>query len=508
MKAVLVVSLFLLLLAARALANEVVFPVLREVRVVPAVESEGITLKGVEARLRAEFVGRPLAMADLEAMSEAVLSFYQKAGRPVTAVDFLPGEEEGVLEVVIREGRVGRVLTELPEHVNAGVIERGFRLKPGELLRQEALDEETAWLNRHPYRKAQLLASPGEGFGEADLLFRFSNPRPWRAFANYSNSGARGLDLHRFSVGGSYWLPTDHVVQGQAIFGRSVDEFQAYSVGYEMPLHRWRQLVAVRLSWASVESETASSVSGGESFRVEGAYTIPLSTSGGFEQALSFGFDSLQTDSFLFFLGTAFPSEELQIVQGYLRYEASRKTESDRLDLKLGAYLHPGEWLGLTDESAFASYDPEAERNAFYVNGEASYLRQLPEDLSLLVRMRGQVSPHRLFPSQRMAFGATEGLRSFEPRSFLADSGWNGSVEVRSPAWEWSEAQVQAGVFSDWGYLSFQKETAVEEDGEWQAAVGANLAMEWDGGFSLSISQGFSLEERGAFTSVSATWRF
>ena len=183
----------------------------------PAVECLGLTIDNQDelAQSLAGFLGRPLTTGGLDAVIVRILRHYESNDRPVVEV-WAPQQSlaDGLLTLEVIEGTIGAVGIETAGVFNDELLGSAIRLDHGGLLRASELQAHLDWYNRNPFRPVALYAAPGIGQGEADLVFSFSERRPWRFYGGYENTGAEVAGENRYFAGVNWGnaLGKDHVI--------------------------------------------------------------------------------------------------------------------------------------------------------------------------------------------------------------------------------------------------------------------------------------------------------
>ncbi len=76
-----------------------------------------------------------------------------------------------------------------------------LRVKEGDLLTRDGIDDEIHRLNRHPGRRADVTIAPTDQPGEVIVDYLLTEPRPWTVYAQLSNTGTDSTDVWRERFG-------------------------------------------------------------------------------------------------------------------------------------------------------------------------------------------------------------------------------------------------------------------------------------------------------------------
>ncbi|MGJ8724452.1 MAG: ShlB/FhaC/HecB family hemolysin secretion/activation protein [Roseibacillus sp.] len=472
---------------------------------------EGVIFSGLtvarqeELRMRLQFfLNRPLTEQALLTLTELVVSHYEENDRPVVEVWVPPQDEndQQTLTVRVIEGKVGQVQLREPRYFDSGRLAPALWAKNGRLLRSSDLTATTSWLSRNPFRKAELFVAAGSGEGEADLVFALDEKRPWRGYVGYENTGTEVTGESRFLLGGIWGnaFGFDHIVAYQATLGSDLDQFQAHGLSWEAPIHHRHEFLRLTSSWAEVSSEAMTNLGSadieGSSFQVALSYGRQV-IRGDWQGEFSGGLEFKRSDTFLTFSDQVDLSSDspVEVVQFRLNAQLQKaaKTESGwNTDLRVSLVASPGGFSGRNTDGEFASYRAGADASYLYLRGNGQWSRGW-KDWTLLVRAEAQVASGALLPSEQLGMGGMRTVRGYREREFLADSGWWGSVEARSPAWRsqfWEkEFSVQGLFFVDHGFTWREG-----EDAEQLFSLGLGARAQW-GGATLRADLGVPLTE-------------
>lgn len=389
----------------------------------------------------AQFIGRPLHEGGLDRITDLIVDHYDAHDHPVLDV-FVPEQDlsKGVLRIEITVGRLGAVGLEKTKHFNNDLLADSVMLSRGELLRSSRLQAQQDWLNRNPFRSAQMYAAPGDGFAEADILYSFEERYPLRAYLGYDNTGTPSVGRNRWFAGVNWGngFGQDHLVSYQFTMGDALSDFQAHAVLWEIPLHARHHFLRFTGAWAEVNSSSTSGgilvEAEGASWQASGAYGIQLPRWKGFTQEITAGVEFKTTDNFLVFGGTTPGGAVVDVVQARIDYLASRRSEKDALQISASLVASPGGLSSRNEDANFEAFRAGASADYFYGRVKATWLRRLPEAWTLRVAGQAQWANGPLLPIEQLAFGGRDSVRGYDERIALADSGYHVSAEIRTPA--------------------------------------------------------------------------
>jgi hemolysin activation/secretion protein len=164
----------------------------REIRFEPA--SQLLAAAELQA-LAAPYTGRTLRLSELRELVAKVNALYRAKG-VVTAQASLPPQDvtEGVVRILLTEGRVGRIAIQGNASTREDYITERLSLQPQMLVQLPQLEQDLLRFNRS--NDAQLKADlvPGQALGQTDLALTLSEPKrdELRLFVDNTGSSATG----------------------------------------------------------------------------------------------------------------------------------------------------------------------------------------------------------------------------------------------------------------------------------------------------------------------------
>lgn len=432
-----------------------------EVRQGVYVDSSGLWLLHSQAfrGVVGPYLGGPVSIRRLNEMVQDIIRFYRRNDQPVVDVS-VPEQDitEGMVQVVVTEGRIGHVRVEGARYFNPWVLLRESCMTQGSPIYESMLLEDLRWLNRNPFREVDLELTPGTARGTTDVVYNVRDRKPLRVYMGYDDTGTRPTGLERtfygFNWGNAFWR--DHQLGYQFTGSSDFKKLNAHSFVYSIPLLN-RDTVDFWGSYAEVSSPFAVPfTSDGQAWQAAFRYNHELCPRGYndiYRHRLVSGFDFKVTNTNLEFGGiNVFPSSA-DIPQFVLGYRGGWADGYAGMSMGVdGVYGFSGLAGGNTDAD-YQTIRAGAQADYFYSRAWWERRWWLPLDWTFVTRMTGQVAEGNLLPSEQLGFGGFDSVRGYDMRLVNGDSGYLGSVELRTPAMNLGLAndQLQFLTFLDYG---------------------------------------------------------
>lgn len=405
----------------------------------------GVTIKGDLPLLRQpEFealakmmLGRSVSMADLNSFIKQLVLFYRDNDRPV--VDALVPEQDittGVIQIVVIEGRLGKVKAEGNRWFKSEFIERQVRLRPGEGIGANKLLKDLEWVNANPFRRVDLVFTPGTAVGTTDIVLKTEDRFPVRVYAGYEDSGNDLTGDERW-VAGVNWgnaFFQDHQFNYQFTTSSDFNMLRAHSGSYLIPLP-WRHNFTVFGSIAQSAAEIPPSFDlSGDSWQLGFRYKAPLPDFKNFRHEVQLGYDFKQSSNDLDF-GTARLSQtRTDISQMVFGYTANYRDPWGNTAASATLTYSPGNHTGNNKNPDFQLARGLSESDYHYIRFQANRLNRLPWEFTTSHSFTYQLSSENLLSSEQLSVGGYSSVRGYDEREITnADEGWLMSHEFRTP---------------------------------------------------------------------------
>ena len=447
------------------------------------------------------WIGQPLTQGDLVEIADTVLVHYDAEGYPVVSID-APEQDlaAGSLRLQVQIGRIGKVGVKKPKYGNPKSISKGLKLRGGDVLTREDLDEQLSWFGRTVFRQPQLLVSPGYEPATADLLIVLAEDKPWNATLGFDNSGTEELGKERFTFGFAGITPNEHVIGWQTVLGSPVSSMQAHALGWEIPFQKLHQALQLDAVYAKVFTRSMNSglpvENHGNSWSAGAMQKFFLPSLGKWRQRLAAGVEVKSTDQFLLFGGSQFTPGEVRLVNGRVNYGLGRTWENGACTLDTSIIHAPGNLIPGNDDADFQAYDPNASSNYLIWRAAGSGWWSPGNDWRIALRGSAQLANSTLLPVEQYAVGGYQTVRGLPEREFFADDGWEASLEIYTPA-------IVMKSMMRMRFLAFHDQATLKNHGEdsfWVAGAGVGVRLSLTDHVDFRLDQGWRLDDHGAQT--------
>lgn len=403
-----------------------------------------LTDPAAQAEIR-KYLGLPVSEILLGSLRAAVMKYYASIDHPFTTVT-VPKQDvtDGVVQIIVVEGKLGKVSVEGNDWFSAGEYESAVRLKPGQPINNAELSADTDWLNQNQYHHVVIVAQPGVEFGTTDLVVRAQDRRPITFNAGFDDTGTKSTSLYRMSTGfdwgDAFWRGDDLNYEFTA--APDPDRLSQHSLSYTFNLP-WHDSLSLSGSYATTNSLPSGIINTtGVTGTASPRYNMLLPTVWGIRQSLSLGYDFKTTNNNILFGGVSvFPSTS-EVDQFSATYSAGLADPYGATNATLLIVGSPGGLTPLNNSIAFQAQQAGAVANYVYTRVTLDRLTDLPQGFSWHSRLTGQLSSAILLPSEQLVFGGFQSIRGFVEQGVTRDEGVTWQNELRLPTLEAGTARL------------------------------------------------------------------
>lgn len=457
--------------------------------------------------LRAYF-NLPINKGLIIAIRDDLLSYFKAHGLPMIVIEVPPQDiTTGVLQIVVYESRVDQVKITGARYYPESQIAQMIRQHPGDVVNSNILLKDIDWINRSPYRHADLIMEPGGKENTTNLEVRISDKFPLRVYAGVDNTGNRATGHNRL-FGGFSWANVfhlDHTFSYQGTVSSNFDQFVSHTLNYVAPLS-YRHVLMFYGGYAQVKPEIEGFHSRGTSTQVSGRYQIPF---GNFEnsvlQEFTVGADYKNTNNNLILLSAGeipIITSHVEYVQFMTGYSFGKQTGKHTISLNLQAFGSPGSALGDSSNEKFSDLRLGAKNFYLYGRFAGSYT-YTGETLTFYCMERMQFATNPLLPPEQYGVGGYDTVRGYREREVNADDTVIVNLELRSPKTElfsmlWKSKkkyrdELMVYGFVDYAYTNELKTMPGEDKRQQLCSIGPGLKYNFEPFFSMRIDWGIRL---------------
>lgn len=443
---------------------------------------------------------------------KAISKFYYDYNDPFVIVT-IPDQDPstGVLQVIIIHAKIGQINYEGNKWTSDKKLNQCIRSKPGEEINLSRLDRSLYNLNRNPFRRVDLIYSPGSEPGTTDLTMVVNDRRPIRIYAGFNNSGVDNTDRQRWLTGitwGDVW-GIDHILSIQYLAAFSIKRFQAITLQYAAPF-QWGHSLNIYGGYSLLNAKLPypSMKSRGKSYQGSLRYSIPYCTTKGNTGEGFVGFDVKGTNNTLEY------SERFQnfsnivnLTQAVVGFNQTIERESWRIDLMAELDWSPGRIIANQTNARYEALRPDAKNHWVIVRGSFKYLQNIIKNLKFYLYTRGQIASQNLLPSEQLGLGGYDTVRGYTERQLNYDSGLITTAEIRFFDFSlskgiWKNRLQDSGhfvLFADYGYGHNHNLLPSEPDSDYLLGVGPGIRYTLQPMITASLDWGIKLHHNSIF---------
>ena len=450
------------------------------------------------------FIGKPLTRGSVQQLGSIVAEWYRQKKYPFVDVSVPAGQDvtNGVVQVVVAESRMGKLMTRGNYWFSDHLLERNVRVQPGDRINIGDLEEDKNWINQNPFRLVNIVASRGDEPGVTDLTIDTVVEKfPVRGYVGYANSGTPLLGHDRWNLGfiwgNALWNDDQFSYQFQSsddfwhsreqINGEEVDpEFKSHTFNYAAALP-WRDKIILYGYLIDAAPKVDLGIlngllprQNGEDFSMAVRYSGRLPSTRKFDEHFEVGFEFKSSSNNLVFeaaptLAGLGGHGTTEIAQFVFEYDATQRDDYGQTELSNSLVWSPGGLTGLNNTATFfnQTLDPAIRDHYVYDHFVLTRVTGLPlggdtakslgwfGGVTAVTKFVAQVSNENLLPSEELGAGGAASVRGYDERAANGAEGVLFSQEFRTPAFSlakqllntdspWND-ETQLGVFYDFG---------------------------------------------------------
>ena len=389
-----------------------------------------ISTEDLEAVAR-EFEGRELTLEEMSELVDLVTITYQERGY-ILARAFLPKQDiqDGVLEIAVMEGNIGKIEVTGQSHYSDRVIKRYYegQLEEG-VIKEKDLERALVLTNEVPNVKTDVILKKGEKTGDVDVVVN-AKDTSWLTLGaglnfDYNNYGSPLTSQNRYGASLNlvdHKFGTELFLRG--VIGDNVEDSALFLGTYRIPVFKYGTSVELGYLRGNylVGQNLADLGFDGDTAIFGGKIVHPFIAKKNNSFKFSLGYD--HKDSRTKLQGEVSNIDELDVAYFNIDYEG--------LDRFLGKNIFNfSANFGKLD--LFADKPPTRQNpSEHYERFTLSALRiqKLYGYTNLILRGFGQATNDRMVAIEAFVIGGYGTVRGYEPATYLGDSGYTLSAEI------------------------------------------------------------------------------
>ncbi|MEM9399754.1 MAG: ShlB/FhaC/HecB family hemolysin secretion/activation protein [Verrucomicrobiota bacterium] len=475
-----------------------------------------------------KYIGQPVTLDSLDKLIDDIREFYKDKDFPVVDVA-IPEQEisEGTVQIVIIEGRLGKIVTEGNRWFGKDLLLRNMRLEQGERIKKSVLVDDIRYLNQNPFRDIDVVFEKGENYTETDIVLSTIDRLPFRFFFGYEDSGNDLTDDERwlagFNWGNAFFA--DHLLSYQTTVSPDLNGLRAHAATYTIPFFRTHELTFLG-SYSSSSGDFLNSgvkfESTGVSWQVGARYSFPLSDPQDehVRQRLTLGYDFKQTNNRFDSLGSQTSGNWIDVSQLMFAYNLSQQDDLGYTLFGFQTFYSPGNFTHNNRDEFFNQNRSQSGASYTYINSRTQRVVYLPWDFRASGIISFQFADKNLASTEQLRLGGYDSVRGYDEDEVRGDEGWLVNLELQMPAisitklfgHEALDDELRFHGFWDYGVAgaTVPLEGLTPADNENPdielSAVGMGLRYSLENYLTLRADYGFQLIDTGLNSRHSGRW--
>jgi hemolysin activation/secretion protein len=419
--------------------------------------SQGIVsdILTAEGKRRLEpFLGREISRDVLKEMRNEALSALNDQGEFAVRAEF-PKQDvsTGVVVLFVSVPTVEKLEVKGNRWEQADFYEKQTDLSEGMRFNSAKVLDQVAWLNRNPFRYAEVVVAPGKETETVDVDLLVKDRWMFRPFVGSDNTGTNLTEQTRLFTGVSWGkaFGRSDLLTYQYTTAPNRNRFYAHTGSYQIYLP-WKH----ELTFFGGFSEAHPNIPGfrhdGISVQASMRYAIPFKPLYELKQhTFTWGIDYKNLNSNVFFIESVdqvpVVANQVNISQFFFGYAWKKQMMAVKAEL----LISPARWLPNQSEQRYHMLRPHS--SVQYAYGRIAVADIYGKNMKFAWTFRGQAATGPLLPSEQFALGGYDTVRGYIERLFLADNAFCINTELRATrACFFDKDELMVLVFSDFGY--------------------------------------------------------
>nr|WP_294916088.1 ShlB/FhaC/HecB family hemolysin secretion/activation protein [uncultured Neokomagataea sp.] len=405
--------------------NAIVIPTLHHINVTVTVGADAHpmgseTQEHILSGIFADFVGKPMSIRQLDILTQRINAAYRLSNEPF-AYAYIPPQtvRDGVLTLLIRKYTIGQIHVTGNRWFSKNLIQYESGLTSGTIPNFNEVQSDLDWLNRNPFRSAEIIFSPGAKTGETDADIYTADRFPIYMFGGASNQNDPSLGRNGWFWGGSVgnFLGLDQILTYQYT-KTTTNRFFNHAVAWHIPISpRDSFLMFGNYAKAHPFSQRPfSNYGGGSSVSLRWMHMVQHVAFGGafgLDGTIQLGYDWKNANSYQkigprdVIIGNADTNQFVFLYSGSIQDPYGKTEFTNQM-----AYGFPG-LTRRNNQSAYQTIAPGSSPNYFYDRLTLGRSFPLTHSLNANFHITHQQATKNLLYSEQVSLGAQGTVRGY-----------------------------------------------------------------------------------------------
>ncbi len=382
------------------------------------------------------YLGKEVSLADIYEIAGAITARYRNAGY-VLARATPPAQrvENGAVQIVIFEGRIGKVSIEGAIPGNRKLLDAYLaKISASAPLKSDVLERYVLLINDLPGINAKAVLIPSfETPGATDLILQLNEDR-WDAAATVDNRGTEFIGAVQFRLQGGVnnLLGRFERISGQTVVTQNTNELRFFDFGYVQPLGSEGALagIAANISWSSPGASLKPFDVEGRNRSITASISHPWIRSR--RKNLSFQGSFTAKNSRTDLRSSLLTEDRLRVVRAGASADFTDRFAGVNL---FGLELSQGlDILHATQSGDQFRTRPGGREDFTKITGNAMRIQQITEGVRAVAGVNGQYALSQLFASEEFGYGGVPFGQAYDPSQLTGDHGFAARAELQYTA--------------------------------------------------------------------------
>lgn len=390
---------------------------LKEVRITGSTVFKADDFKVVYA----PYLGKEVTSKELGEILDRAKAKYKEKGY-LTTTAYFPEQEirDGIIEIMVLEGKMGELRVEGTKYFPASLIKKYFHSKKNELLNIQKLERDIVRLNKNPDIEVRTVISPGAEPGSSDVVLTVKDRFPYHPGAGFDNHGSRliGKDRTILSFRSSNLTANNDSFFSGILFSRDAN---AQSVSYQLPVDTYGTKLCVDYSHFNQKlgKEFKAFDITGDSKVLTPYISKELYLSEAAEGYFNIGIDIKSVKQHN--NGVTLADDQLRVP--FFGFEFTNNDAWGMTTFSPRFGFGTGHFLGASTYNHPTAARAETGGFFFKYSHEVVRAQRMFLGSYAVIRSQFQASTRTLSPSEQLQIGGSMSVRGYPEGDFLADTG-------------------------------------------------------------------------------------